>query len=53
MNKVTLWTSVGTAACLLDFVEVLLIDGVGDDRSETHGGPLGVVILFEEYLKIS
>ena len=48
LNKVTLWTSVGTAGCL-DLV-VLDDDGVGDDKSDTHGGPLGAVTLLEEYL---
>ena len=48
LNKVTLWTSVGTGACL-DFI--VPFEGVGDDKSDTHGGPFGVVTLLEEYLK--
>ena len=48
LNKVTLWTSVGTGACL-DLI--VPFEGVGDDKSDTHGGPFGVVTLLEEYLK--
>ena len=44
-----LWTSVGTAGCLDDLF--VPDEGVGDDKSETHGGPFGAVTLLEEYLE--